>query len=175
MKTEIIVADYHNPEHAADIVRLLSVYALDPMGGGSALEPEALRRLVPELAKRPYAFTVLAYARPAQQKNESQDSPMQAVGLINCFESFSTFAARPLINIHDVVVEQAWRGMGLSQQMLRKVEDMARKRGCCKLTLELLEGNASARQAYARFGFRAYTLDARMGHAVFWQKKLESA
>ena len=35
-------------------------YALDPMGGGEAIKPEILAKMVSELAKRPYAFTILS-------------------------------------------------------------------------------------------------------------------
>jgi GNAT superfamily N-acetyltransferase len=159
-RIEIIVADYHNPLHGAAIVRLLNAYALDPMGGGKGLPAAVTDILVSELAKRPYAFTVIAFVDGL------------AVGLINCFEAFSTFAARPLINIHDVVVEQPWRGQGISQLMLDKVEALAKEKGCCKLTLEVLQGNKSAAAAYQRFGFNPYSLDPGMGDAVFWQKWL---
>ena len=56
--------------------------------------------------------------------------------------------------------------------MLGKVELLARDRGCCKLTLEVLEGNAVARSAYEKFGFTGYELDPAMGKAHFWEKKL---
>jgi GNAT superfamily N-acetyltransferase len=157
---ELVTADYHNPGHAADIVRLLNAYALDPMGGGKSLPASVTAILVSELAKRPYAFTVIAYVDEL------------AVGLINCFEAFSTFAARPLINIHDVVVDAPWRGHGISQKMLDKVQELAIEKGCCKMTLEVLRGNKTAANAYEKFGFNPYSLDPQMGDAVFWQKWL---
>jgi len=160
-RIETVLADYHNPRHAADIVRLLNAYALDPMGGGKSLPPSVTAILVSELARRSYAFTIIAYVDEV------------AVGLINCFEAFSTFTARPLINIHDVVVDKPWRGHGISQLMLDKVEALAIQRGCCKLTLEILQGNKTAGNAYHKFGFRAYSLNPEMGDAVFWQKWLK--
>ena len=36
--------------------------------------------------------------------------PGVAVGLVNCIEGFSTFACRPLVNVHDVVVRESHRG-----------------------------------------------------------------
>ena len=53
-----------------------------------------------------------------------------------------------------------------------RVEDVARLRGCGKLTLEVLDGNASAIASYRRFGFETYALDPAFGRAQFWQKKL---
>ena len=161
MKHKTIQADYHNTTHAKDIVALLNTYALDKMGGGKALSSKVQETLVEELAKRPHAFSVLAY---------DED---KAIGLINCFEAFSTFSAEPLVNLHDVVVSPEYRGQGVNQIMLQKVEDIAIARGCCKLTLEVLEGNGGAQASYAKFGFAGYELDPEMGKAVFWQKGLK--
>ena len=49
----------------------------------------------------------------------------------------------------------------------------ARTRGCCKLTLEVLEGNRGALEAYLQSGFRAYALDPAMGTAIFLEKLLD--
>lgn len=160
MPIEVIRADYHDPAHANAIVELLDAYARDPMGGGEALAVDVKERVVRELARLPHAFSLIAYLDGA------------AIGLVNCFEAFSTFAARPLINIHDFVVLAAYRGRGVSQHLLQAVEAAARERGCCKITLEVLSGNEAARAAYAKFGFRDYTLDVRAGSALFWQKPL---
>ncbi|RMM86761.1 Acetyltransferase, GNAT family [Pseudomonas savastanoi pv. glycinea] len=62
--------------------------------------------------------------------------------------------------------------MGISQKMLLKVEEIARQRGCCKLTLEVLEGNEVAQGAYRKLGFDNYQLSPEMGRAMFWQKAL---
>lgn len=160
MSLEVIRADYHHPAHANAIIELLDAYARDPMGGGEALPAEVKERVVRELARLPHAFSLIAYADGV------------AVGLANCFEAFSTFAARPLLNIHDFVVLAEYRGRGVSQHLLGAVEAAATERGCCKITLEVLSGNEAARAAYAKFGFREYTLDVRAGSALFWQKLL---
>lgn len=160
MNLSVLQADYQNPTHARAIETLLGFYAMDPMGGGEALPAETLGKLVGELAKRPHAFSVLAFV---------DDQP---AGLVNCFEGFSTFACRPLVNVHDVVVLDTYRGLGLSQRMLDCVEAIAVARGCCKLTLEVLEGNHTAQNAYEKFGFAPYSLAPEAGRALFWQKKL---
>ena len=51
----------------------------------------------------------------------------------------------------------------------RSAEDRG---GCCKLTLEVLDGNAPAKAAYEKFGFASYELDPAVGGALCWQKKL---
>ena len=158
MEVAVIFADYSNPQHGKDICKLMNDYALDPMGGGAPLSNFVQRNLVKELSNIPHAFSVICYVDD------------QAAALINCFEGFSTFKCQPLINIHDVIVAKKFRGLGLSQQMLSKVEERAKERGCCKITLEVLEGNEIARNSYGKFGFAGYELDPQMGKALFWQK-----
>ncbi|WP_341958359.1 GNAT family N-acetyltransferase [Pseudomonas sp. RC10] len=156
----VLQASYTNPVHAEAIGFLINQYAEDAMGGGESLSQDAREQLALELAKRPHAFSVLAFISG------------EPVGLVNCFEGFSTFACRPLVNIHDVVVIASSRGLGISQKMLAKVEEIARQRGCCKMTLEVLEGNEVAQGAYRKLGFSDYQLDPKMGKALFWQKAL---
>ena len=98
------------------------------------------------------------------------ESDAEPLGLVNCIEGFSTFACRPLVNVHDVVVIPAWRGQRVAQQMLSLVEALAVERGACKLTLEVLSGNAGAIRLYERVGFANYQLDPAMGQAQFLQK-----
>ncbi len=156
----ILQANYSDAFHAQAIVQLLDAYAQDPAGGGTALSEFAKQNLVQELAKRPQAFSVLAF------------DGAQPVGLVNCIEGFSTFACRPLVNVHDVVVLASHRGRRVGEQMLALVEQIACERGACKLTLEVLQGNASAIRLYGRVGFTGYQLDPAMGQAQFLQKWL---
>lgn len=160
MTIDILIADYHDKKHAADLAFLLDRYARDPMGGGIGLDDNIKRHLAAQLAEVPNAFSVLCYV------------DRKPVGLANCFQGFSTFKCRPLINIHDLVVIEEFRGRGLSQRLLEKIEQIALETGCCKLTLEVLEGNGTARNAYTRFGFAGYELDPSMGKALFWEKTL---
>ena len=157
---EVVRARYADPAHAAALLDLLDAYARDPAGGGEPLGDFARDHLIAELAARPFMFSVLAFdgATP--------------VGLVNAIEGFSTFACRPLVNVHDVVVASSHRGRGIAARMFAEVETIARERGACKLTLEVLDGNASARTLYQRLGFTAYQLDPAMGHAQFLHKWL---
>jgi hypothetical protein len=56
--------------------------------------------------------------------------------------------------------------------MLQYVENIAVEKGCCKIILEMLEGNRVAKHAYLKFGFAGYELDPKMGKALFWEKTL---
>lgn len=142
------------------LLALLQAYASDTMGGGSPLPQTVAENLLPQLEQRRDYFGVIAFI---------DEIP---AGLVNCFEGFSTFAARPLMNIHDVIVAPAYRGKGLSQRMLNVVEQRAQERGCCKLTLEVLSNNRVAQGAYRKFGFASYQLYPEAGQALFWQKKI---
>ena len=156
----ILQANYRDILHAQAIMQLLDAYAQDPVGGGTPLSDFAKANLINELAKRPQAFTVLAF---------DGDTP---VGLVNCIEGFSTFACKPLVNVHDVVVLTSHRGQRVGEQMLEMVEQIAMQRGACKLTLEVLSGNRSAMKLYERIGFAGYNLDPALGSALFLQKWL---
>jgi ribosomal protein S18 acetylase RimI-like enzyme len=153
--------DYANAAHGAALVALLDAYAQDPMGGAHPLSDFAKANLVAALAQRPQAYSVLAF---------DGNTP---VGLVNCIEGFSTFACRPLVNVHDVAVLASHRGQRVAEKMLALAEAIARERGACKLTLEVLQGNAGAVRLYHRVGFANYELDPAMGQAQFMQKWLE--
>lgn len=128
------------------------------MGGGKSLTQHVKENLASELAKFSNAFSIICYA-----------DEFPAV-LINCFIGFSTFKCKPLIYIHDIIVNADFRGLGISQKMLLEVERIAKEKGCCKLTLEVLDGNQVAKNAYQKFGFSGYELDPEMGKALFWEK-----
>jgi ribosomal protein S18 acetylase RimI-like enzyme len=154
MPIAVRLADYAAPADAKAVLDLLDGYARDPMGDGAPLDPVVRSRLLPLLAARAGAFSVLAYG---------QDAP---VGLANCFEGFSTFAAKPLINIHDVFVTPAARGRGVVGALFAEIARIGRARGCCKITLEVLATNERAQAAYRREGFGGSAA------TLFWQKKL---
>jgi GNAT superfamily N-acetyltransferase len=153
-------ADYRDPDHGRDLVTLLDGYARDPMGGGEPLSADTCERLVGALAALPNAFSLIAYVDE------------QPAGLTNCFVGFSTFAAKPLVNVHDMVVDARFRGTGIGRALFARIEAEAAALGACKVTLEVLSGNAPARALYASLGYGDYALDPAQGTALFWQKRL---
>ncbi len=158
---EIVRVRYDDPAHAAALIDLLDHYARDPAGGGEPLSDFARDNLIAELAARPFVFSVLAF------------DGTTPVGLVNALEGFSTFACHPLVNVHDVVVAASHRGRGIAAKLFAEVEAIARERGACKLTLEVLSGNRTARALYEKLGFDDYRLDPVMGEAQFLQKWLD--
>jgi ribosomal protein S18 acetylase RimI-like enzyme len=152
--------NYRNASDAAALLALLDMYSRDPMGGGEPLGEATKARLCNDLARHPLATSFIAWIG---------DAP---VGLINCFEAYSTFKARPLLNVHDIAVDPGYRGKGIGQALLAAAQAHALDRGCCKLTLEVLSGNARAMASYEKFGFANYQLEPSAGHALLMQKWL---
>lgn len=77
----------------------------------------------------------------------------QCAGIAICFEGFSTFKGRKLINIHDLFVSKNYQGQGIGTALLEHIENEAVTRGYCKITLEVYQRNASALKLYEKQGF----------------------
>lgn len=159
--TEIVIADLTDTRHADALVDLLDCYARDPLGGGTGLSHYARDNITRVLHEREGCNVILAYVG------------QEPAGLLICFEGLSTFSCKPLLNIHDLVVIPEYRGRGISSLLLREAERIALSNDCCKMTLEVLEGNKAAMVSYSRFGFVNYQLDPQFGKAVFLEKKLD--
>lgn len=156
----IVQADLQRSDHAAAIVALTDAYARDAMGNGAPLSQDVRARLVPGLQRHPTTIVLLAY--------EAQEP----IGIANCFLGFSTFAARPLLNVHDLAVIPSHRGRGVGRRLLEAAEGKARELGCCKLTLEVLENNRAAVHLYRAAGFAQATYQESAGGALFMAKPL---
>ena len=141
MSLRIRPADLADPRDADAITTILNSYASEPVGGGHPLPPDVRERVVPALRDHPAALVLLAFAAGTP------------VGIAVGFFGFSTFRARPLLNVHDLAVLPAYRNKGVGSALLSAAEEHARRRGCCRLTLEVLESNSAARALYRRFGF----------------------
>lgn len=157
MDVEVRGADLADAAHAEAVRRLLDEYARLPIAQGAPLAASVLRELVPGLRKHPGALVFLAWIEG------------RAAGVAVCFVGFSTFLARPLINIHDLAVTADCRGRGVGQRLLEAVEAKARDLGCGKVTLEVHEDNVSALRLYRRLGFGGGVEDPA---TLFLSKKL---
>ena len=141
LEVEILAADFSNAAHADAIVRLLSTFALDPGAGGTPLPDGVPERLVPAIDAMPGACVFLAQAEE------------EFVGIALCLTTFSSFFASRSFNLHDLFVLPEHHRRGVGQKLIERVAQEARDRGCCSLTLEVMEANAPARAAYAKLGF----------------------
>lgn len=156
----VIEADLSRPDHEQATLHLLNAYTMDPMGDGRPLSETAMREVIPGLRQHPTTLVFLAY------------HAAEPVGLAICFRGFSTFAARPLVNISDYFVVPAHRGFGIGRQLLHAVEQHARRLGCCRLTLEVQELNHHAQHIYATAGFSRAVHVPEAGGALYLSKPL---
>lgn len=137
----IIQADLGVPEHRCALTELIQLYANDPMGLGDALPADHGSQLISGLRDFPTTVLFLAF------------SDQQAVGLAVCFFGFSTFVAKPLLNIHDLIVHPDFRRRGVARDILTRVAQHAEQEGCCKVTLEVRCDNAAAQSLYRQCDF----------------------
>jgi len=157
---QIIEADLGRADHQQATLDLVDAYSQDAMGDGKPLAPEVRANLVDGLRKHPTTIVFLAF---------NAQSP---VGIAVCFRSFSTFAARPLINIHDLHVLPSHQGHGIGKALIAAVEAKARATDCCKLSLEVQENNHRARRTYASAGFARRQLQPESGFVFYLTKHL---
>ncbi len=158
----ILPADLNDPRHESAIVAILDEYAREPAVPGSGLDEEVKRDLVSRLRNHPTTVVLLA------------EDDEEIIGLSLCFLGFSTFAAKPLLNIHDFAVRSDRRGQGVGKALIRATEEKARELGCCKLTLEVASNNERAYGLYRVFGFGPSRPGPDSGELVFLEKTLYS-
>lgn len=156
----VIEADLELTKHQEATVHLLNAYAMDAMGDGRPLSETARREVIPGLRQHPTTLVFLAFRAE------------EPVGLAICFRGFSTFAARPLVNISDYFVFPGHRGQGIGRKLLQAVEQRARELGCCRLTLEVQENNHHARQVYGAAGFAQAVHVPEAGGSLYLSKPL---
>lgn len=152
---DIIECDFCNQQHLLAVCTLLNAYIADEMGGGVPLNAVQQLHVINRLDNHPTALVLLAF------------SDHQPVGMLIGFENVATFTAKPMINIHDLMVLPAFRRRGIGGMLMDKVIDLARQRGCSRVTLEVRQDNLPAQSLYHRLGFQ--DADPPM---FYWRKNL---
>jgi ribosomal protein S18 acetylase RimI-like enzyme len=156
----IVPADLSRLDHQKAVVDLIDAYSRDPMGDEKPLPEDVKQRLIPGLREHPTTIVFLAY---------DADKP---IGIALCFRGFSSFFAKPLINVHDLSVLPEYRGKGVGRNLLLAVADQGRKIGGCKITLETQEHNYTAQKLYKSVGFARDVHTPEAGGAIFMAMKL---
>ena len=151
-ETIVVDADLNRADHREGMMAVLNNYASVPHISGKPLPDEVQATLPGRLNEVPGRVVLLAIQVD------------RVVGVAICFPGFSTFAARPLLNIHDLAVHGDCRGQGVGSLLLAAIDDRARELGCCRVTLEVVEDNPGAKRLYERTGFRMTQ--------EFWRKEL---
>ena len=142
------LGDLGSEADAAAVVASTAAYALDPCSGrgprAAPLPPETLEALVPAMRRHGNVFVVLAVGEGAAEGS---------LGHATCVLSFSTYAAAPVLNVHDVFVRAEHRCKGVGRALLEVAMAEGRRRGARKATLEVLNDNAVAEALYRKVGF----------------------
>ncbi|MFA7496827.1 MAG: GNAT family N-acetyltransferase [Acidithiobacillus sp.] len=160
MAARIEKVDFNSGLRKNNFLMLLNDYAYHPMGQNKRLSDSQQKKLWSELAERPWIHAFLAYL-----DNE------EAVGVSVFLEGFSTFQCAPLLNIHDLYVADKYQRRGVGRALIESISAEAVRMGCCKVTLEVLQYNHSAKSLYSNAGFTPYS-NPEAGAAEFWHKKL---
>lgn len=134
--------DYANEYHVKRFVELINHYMADPMGNAKPLTTLQQLRLLDGMQTHPASFVLFAIA------NE------EIIGLTTCFINFSTFKVKPYLYIHDVIIEEKYRGAGIGKQLVQQCINIATERKYCKVTLEVREDNGAAKYLYTGLGFK---------------------
>ncbi|MFN7732860.1 MAG: GNAT family N-acetyltransferase [Pirellula sp.] len=163
MGIEIVKANLNDTVHQRAIVAMMDAYSRDPMGDAKPLSDYAREHLIAGLLEHPTTLIFLVFEDTIP------------CGIATCFRGFSTFAAKPLINLSDFYLEPRLRGNGIGTRLLMAIEHDAKTTGCCRLTLEVQQNNAIARTVYTHFGFRqaVYAADADGGGSLYMVKQLD--
>lgn len=154
---ELSVQKIHlqNVEHCLQVIKLLNDYMNDPMGNNRPMPKTLGPRIISGLKNHPgfLGFFVMA--------------DDQFAGLANYNINFSTFQAKPLINIHDFIIAPEFRNIGAGSFLLNAVISYASQNGFCRINLEVREDNLTAKSLYKKMGF-----DDCVPKMMFWEKKL---
>ena len=140
-KISFVYCDYLNENHCRRFAELIHHYMADPMGGSKPLSPREQLYLLDGMANHPSGFVMFAVL------------DADIVGLVTCFINFSTFKAKRYLNIHDIIVQKEFRGLGIGRKLTEKCISIAEEHDYCKVTLEVRDDNMNAKKLYKGLGF----------------------
>ncbi len=76
-------------------------------------------------------------------------------GGVVLLDAYSSWAGKPAMFVHDLYVEDGARGRGIGRELLAAAARLAVERDCCRLDVNVLSWNRSARAFYEGLGFVA--------------------
>jgi ribosomal protein S18 acetylase RimI-like enzyme len=154
MELSFIKVDLQEPVHCAGVIKLLNDYMNDPMGNNAPMAEDLGPRIIAGLKNYSgyLGFFVMA--------------DDQFAGLANCNRNFSTFKAKPLLNIHDFIIAPEFRSIGAGHFLMKEILNFASENDFCRVNLEVREDNHAAKALYIRMGFTE--CEPKMH---FWEKK----
>ena len=139
------------PDDREQIIALIT--SLMQMEGAQPQPKTVMRRMFADVMTRSDRMTFLV-----------AECEGQIVGTLTMVFAYSTWSACPLVNIEDFFVREEYRRQGVGTALINEVKRIARKRGCRRADLYVLEHNAAAQRLYRKQGFeeteyRLYSAD----------------
>jgi ribosomal protein S18 acetylase RimI-like enzyme len=141
MNLSFVIVDLSKELHQKQLIRLLDLYMRDEMGNNAPMSEELAPKILNGL--KGYSAYLGFFALVDGQ----------FAALANCNQNFSTFKAKPLINIHDFVVHPDFRGKGVGKFLLDAIADYGKDNGFCRVNLEVRHDNEKAQRLYQKAGF----------------------
>jgi len=138
---EFVKVDLNQEEHQKSLLNLLDDYMQDEMGMSESM-PEHLGPKIINGLKKHAAYLGFFVC--------IDDN---FVALANCNLNFSTWQAKPLINIHDFIVSPNFRNQGIGLFLLNEIANYAAEKGYCRINLEVRYDNYKAQNLYKKAGF----------------------
>jgi len=147
--------DLKKDEHCDQLIRLLDAYMQDEMGNSAPMPADLAPKILNGLKSYSGYLGFFALADG------------EFVALANCNNNYSTFKAKPLINIHDFVVHPDFRGKGVGRFLLDSIAEFGKENGYCRINLEVRNDNVKAQKLYEKAGYA----DCQPS-MYFWEKNL---
>ncbi|MCL9781876.1 GNAT family N-acetyltransferase [Vibrio sp. S4M6] len=151
MTKKVLKIHIENPAQCTHFRTLFQEY-------NSKLSDAAIELMVEQLLALPYFHGFVCYSdnRPA--------------GFAICYESFSTYTGKKVLNIHDFMITLHCRNQKLGQYLLEHIENFCREHDYGKITLEVNEKNTAAQNLYHSCGFS--DLSTKNENILHWEKQL---
>ncbi|MBH68741.1 MAG: GNAT family N-acetyltransferase [Rhodospirillaceae bacterium] len=92
------------------------------------------------------------FGREPKFKAIIASSVNQPVGIALYFFTYSSWAARSVLNLHDIIVSKEFRGKGVGRHLIAYLAIKAKQEECCRIDLEVRSYN-QARKFYEKLGF----------------------
>ncbi len=149
--TSVIYLDVSNEAHRSQFKQLFDEYAssvsanLDPLITSKIYELPYFHGFLCLVEQKPAAFAV-------------------------CFESFSTYRSKKVLNIHDFMVSLNHRGQGIGKILLDGIEQFCNHHDFLKITLEVDDNNIVAQKLYSSCNFQDHQVVLK--GLLHWQKYL---
>ncbi len=149
LNIKIIRTEIENPEHRIHFAGLFDEYI-------SNISTNIESSVVDKLFGLPYFHGFICYV----------DNAPSAFAV--CFESYSSYRDKRVLNIHDFMVSANYRGYGLGKALFNGIESYCVSNDYLKITLEVDEGNTAAKKLYNSCGFQDYQVCLK--GLLLWQK-----